>query len=560
MPKAQLPEHNLLFLAPMALTAILIIALIFFIGDYRGAVRNRFAKLWAPRLGLDSCQRPQSSFFISILSIFKTRSWVFEGYARFSKAGSFFLLETLDRGKFLIIPPKYVKEIYSLPESVLDVTKTADESIQTAWTVWDDLITDVPLHMHVVRNQITRNLGLLTPAIGHELKKGFEREWGTSTTQWKSIHPWTTALRITAGAANAAFCGPPLCSDMEFLERLGTHAMVLFMGSIVISATPKPVRFITGHIIGWTIYFLLQRIMRIAVPVVQQRLDNTARLRADPSHPWVPPDDGLQWIIDEAYAGGDPRQLEVKRLTHRLIFVNDISMHSTGYTASNVIRDLVRQDPSFGYIEALRHESSKVLNEAGGSWTRQAVAQLHLVDSTIRESMRLSPFFSAGLPRTVIRTDGVTIDHDGSTHILPRGTLLGLPVEAIHRDEAHYTDAESFLPFRFADPKCVRAVMAGAAGPPIKEQTEAVEGSPKTKTSATVDDTFLSFGFGKHACPGRFFALNELKIFVAHMVLHYDFEYQQHAKPNTTPFLWLNVPLSRNSNVRVRRRVASELS
>lgn len=106
-------------------------------------------------------------------------------------------------------------------------------------------------------------------------------------------------------------------------------------------------------------------------------------------------------MIDEAYASGDPRQLEAKRLTHRLIFVNDISMHSTGYTASNVIRDLVRQDPSLGYIEALRHESASVLKEAGGSWSRQAVTKLHLIDSTIRESMRLSPFFSAGLPRRV---------------------------------------------------------------------------------------------------------------------------------------------------------------
>lgn len=133
---------------------------------------------------------------------------------QFSKAHSFFLLETLDRGKFLIIPPKYVKDIYGLPESVLDVSRTADESIQTAWTVWDDLITDLPLHMHVVRNQITKNLGILTPAIGHELEKGFEREWGTSTTRWKSVHPWTTTLRITAAAANAALCGYPLCKSV----------------------------------------------------------------------------------------------------------------------------------------------------------------------------------------------------------------------------------------------------------------------------------------------------------------------------------------------------------
>lgn len=156
----------------------------------------------------------------------------------------------------------------------------------------------------------------------------------------------------------------------------------------------------------------------------------------------------------------------------------------------------------------------------------------------------------------------MTIHHDKSTtSTLPCGTLLGLPVEAIHKDEAHYTDAETFLPFRFAKPEAVRAAVAGAGGAAIsvEDPTEAAEGSSRLKASATVDDTFLSFGYGKHACPGRFFALNELKMFVADMVLHYDFEYQEQAKPNTTPFIWLNVPLSRNSNVRVRRRVPTEL-
>lgn len=68
--------------------------------------------------------------------------------------------------------------------------------------------------MHVVKNQITKNLGLLTPVIARELEEGFDREWGTSTTEWRSVHPWTTTLRITAGAANAAFCGPPLCTNI----------------------------------------------------------------------------------------------------------------------------------------------------------------------------------------------------------------------------------------------------------------------------------------------------------------------------------------------------------
>lgn len=53
------------------------------------------------------------------------------------------------------------------------------------------------------------------------------------------------------------------------------------------------------------------------------------------------------------------------------------------------------------HIEAMREEASGVLKEEGGSWSFSAVKKLRLIDSAIRESMRLTPFASVGLPRTV---------------------------------------------------------------------------------------------------------------------------------------------------------------
>jgi cytochrome P450 len=32
----------------------------------------------------------------------------------------------------------------------------------------------------------------------------------------------------------------------------------------------------------------------------------------------------------------------------------------------------------------------------------------------------------------------------------------------------------------------------------------------------------MSFGLGRHACPGRFFAANEIKLILAHMLLNFD--------------------------------------
>uniref|UniRef100_U9TPY8 Cytochrome P450 n=1 Tax=Rhizophagus irregularis (strain DAOM 181602 / DAOM 197198 / MUCL 43194) TaxID=747089 RepID=U9TPY8_RHIID len=55
-------------------------------------------------------------------------------------------------------------------------------------------------------------------------------------------------------------------------------------------------------------------------------------------------------------------------------------------------------------------------------------------------------------------------------------------------------DAEEFKPFRFLN-----------------------RNSPATK----VDRSYIVFGGGRHACPGRFFAINETKLFLHKVILNY---------------------------------------
>jgi ent-kaurene oxidase len=42
---------------------------------------------------------------------------------------------------------------------------------------------------------------------------------------------------------------------------------------------------------------------------------------------------------------------------------------------------------------------------------------------------------------------------------------------------------------------------------------------------AMTDSRSLHFGHGKYACPGRFFASNEIKILLSYLLLRYDFKY-----------------------------------
>ncbi|KAF3066380.1 Ent-kaurene oxidase [Daldinia childiae] len=221
----------------------------------------------------------------------------------------------------------------------------------------------------------------------------------------------------------------------------------------------------------------------------------------------------------------------------------------------NMILDLYGPDTSADTIRELREEAARVLEESGGSWTREAVQNLKLIDSAIREAMRITPFACIGLPRTVIHPDGITIEAaDDKVHI-PCGMVFAAPLEGVHHDEDIYPDSRRYKPFRFVG----REASHHTSGPK-KEAVGAADnrtdrsGSQNDRSSVTLDEDFLSFGIGKHACPGRFFAVNEMKLFVAHMLLNYDVECLSR-RPKARTFGWIRLPYN-DGQVRVRKRSA----
>lgn len=386
--------------------------------------------------------------------------------------------------------------------------------------------------------------------------------------------------------------------------------MITFLGALMISGTPDLFKPITGTIIGWACELMFHRTKRLCMPFIKERLANTARAKEDSSFCWEAPvsassapnfplkypiphppplraadgrlayawmghvqRDGLQWIIEECYATQDPAQLDPVRVVRRLLYVNDISLHSTSFTVQNLIPDIYNFDQREALVEALREECSAVLKEAGGVWSRDAVQKLKLVDATIRESMRLTPFASIALPRTVsarraassrtsadpicppqvVDPHGIFLDSPGGKFHVPRGTVIATPIDPIHHDAAVYPDPNRFNPFRFTQPGAARSIInAFDGGEGDRGDEQKTSGGPQAKSSATLDDRFLGFGFGKHACPGRFFALNEMKMFVAHMVLNYDVECLG-KWPELTNMVWLKVPYN-EGRVRVRKR------
>lgn len=281
------------------------------------------------------------------------------------------------------------------------------------------------------------------------------------------------------------------------------------------------------------------------IPLIKQRQAALDRRQDDPEYKYDEPNDFLQWSIKYAREKLPPIESNPNTLIGRMLAINFAAIHTSTFSITNAIFDLMATPPSAGYYEAIREEAARVLAEDHGVWTKPGLSRMIRVDSALRESMRVSSFLSRGLVRKVLAKDGITTE-DG-VHIR-QGTDLGVAAHGIHMDEKVYNDPLDYDAFRFSRP---REEFADADNKGREDYTTEVL-KHKNLSMVTTSEQFQPFGHGRHACPGRFFAANELKLLLAYIVLNYEVE-PLAERPDG---LWIgeNVLPPTKATIRVRRR------
>lgn len=188
-------------------------------------------------------------------------------------------------------------------------------------------------------------------------------------------------------------------------------------------------------------------------------------------------------------------------LAYRIMMVNFTAIHTTTFTVTNLLFDLLGSSRASEFYAGLREEAERLLRDYNGVWTKAAVAKAIRLDSAIRETMRLSSFLGRGLERKVVSKEGLTLE-DGC-HV-PRGAKIGVPVYSIHHDEAFYAQAHEYDAFRFSRlqedatvPKNVPEDGNTGSNTCQPDASDASQG--KLETLVTTSETFLSFGHGRHA-------------------------------------------------------------
>jgi hypothetical protein len=154
--------------------------------------------------------------------------------------------------------------------------------------------------------------------------------------------------------------------------------------------------------------------------------------------------DFTTWFIRDLGNNPDPSERIHEKIALRLMALNFAAIHTSTFTATNILFDLFSTPPEASYVEELRQEIEQVLAENYGKWNKNALAKLVKVDSAIRESLRISTFTSHGMDRLVVDPKGVTM-RDG-LHML-MGTRIETATHSIHHDNSVYETAQMYDPF-----------------------------------------------------------------------------------------------------------------
>jgi cytochrome P450 len=275
------------------------------------------------------------------------------------------------------------------------------------------------------------------------------------------------------------------------------------------------------------------------------------------------PDDLVQWLVDAA----PPIERTIPQLVERIMAMNVASIHTTTMVGDFPIRYEWLTDPvtlqTFSgalyclaaepekYLPALRAEVKQHCIE--GQITKETLTKLTKMDSFLREAGR---FMNAGLRKflwpllascpcgswmTVVamnRNAKKEFRFSDNT-VIPAGARVGTPSLFVHRDPTIYENPEEFDGFRFSR---------------LREKNPGAEGVKNSMVST--DPAYHVFGHGKHAwwvpraskpwcrlvlcvltivcrSPGRFFAVNEMKLILSTLIMRYDIKLVPGTKPES---------------------------
>ncbi|KAK8111355.1 Cytochrome P450 monooxygenase ATR2 [Apiospora kogelbergensis] len=382
-----------------------------------------------------------------------------------------------------------LQELRGMPDEVVNNNIGLNQAVEAKYT---GLFSDSGFAAHMIRSDLTRSLNRINPGLAIEAEQTVNEVLGPCD-DWTSQMAYTKILRIVAIVSGRIFLGPELCRREEYIYASTMYTVDLFKAVGKLKEWHSLLRPIVQYFIPElkTVFEHRRKAREFLFPIISERreaMKNGSELS----------DDMLQWMLNKAESNG----ISDDRLTELQLGLSLAAIHTTTMAVTDLLNDVViRPD----LVDELRAEIKQVLKNNNGLLTTQALYEMKLLDSVMRESQRWNPIAQSRFPRYM--TQPVTLK-DGTQ--IPAGVFIETPLGPVNHDPKLYPDPDVFDPHRFLNLR--NATKPDPVNYKTREQYQFV----------TVTKENMAFGYGKHACPGRFFAANEIKLIVVNVLLQYD--------------------------------------
>ncbi|KAL1635865.1 hypothetical protein SLS56_001560 [Neofusicoccum ribis] len=299
------------------------------------------------------------------------------------------------------------------------------------------------------------------------------------------------AEAVASRLSSLVFLGRPLCRNKDWLSISVSYTIHCIRTIRKFSTFHPLLRPFVYRFLAESRQLQQQRAAakRIIEPEVMAR--RKARFAAQQAGEKYESKDAVSWFED--VAAGRPYDYVSSQLS-----LATAAIHTTSSTLLIVMYDILRRPE---LIAPLREEAARVLREDGG-WKKTSLYKMRLLDSVMKESVRITTVSPFAMRRYADRE--VTL-FDGTK--IPKGAYFLVSCTHLLNPSNFGDDGDKFDGYRFLK---------------LREQA----GQESRWQFVTTGQDNMRFGHGIHACPGRFFASNEIKIAIAHLLLNYDWRFK----------------------------------
>ncbi|XXH01261.1 hypothetical protein Hte_007615 [Hypoxylon texense] len=414
-----------------------------------------------------------------------SKAMLAEGYFRSNVNGGFFYVPS-PLGERLMLPVRYLEDLKTAPVDKVDFVGTFIEMFEGKYTTFGSRST---LHPRTVKADLNQHLPDVMAGVQDEIVDCFAALFpACAEDAWTEVPLVDVVTRIVARVSSRMFGGPELSRNAAWVAASIAFAVDGYVGAQKLKRYPEllkrpAARFLVPEIRSLADHY--REAERAALPMLAERARTGER-----------PKDLLAWMQDAAVG----EETDPRFIAGILLKISFAAIHTTAAGNSQLIFDLCA-NPDL--IPLVREEYSRVAEE-DGKIGKKGFFQMHIMDSIMKESQRFNPLLLVTFERIITEDWRLS---DG--FVIPAHTTIGVPAQAIAMDPKLYPDPETFDGLRFAK------LRQTTDDPATKGKAQFVAANPQS----------MAFGYGRHACPGRFFAGDEIKAITMYLLNNYDIKF-----------------------------------